>query len=119
MVHRDHVGLVLTRTRHIKILRLSGKPHAEGEFSFLLSNTSRLEIVRIWEVKIAWDVILRTWHTKEDFLLLSLLLLHIANLLSQLSAVVNRASLATLRRQGEQSDSLTMSHMDWIVGTRA
>lgn len=76
-VHRLNICFVLTRAWHIKILSPSVNLHTERKLGLLLSWSSKIvRVARIGEVKVAWDIILRTWHSHE-LDLITLLLLNI------------------------------------------
>ena len=103
LVHRGHICLVLTWAWHVQILCSRVEFHAECEFGLLNSLLFvSLVRIRIREVEIRWNVILRTWHSLVLRLLLAFLPLNISNLGWAGHLIVNSRSFTRF-----------VSHSEW------
>ena len=119
MSHGDDISLVLSRTWHIEIFRSLVKLHAESELCFLLAwSIYVVRVARIREIEVAWNVVLRAWHSHE-LNLVALLFLYISNFGRKFGAIVNCGSLSTFISHAESCCFGCVGNMNWVVSTWA
>ena len=119
LVHRSDVCFVLSRAWHIQVLRPLVKLHSKGELGLLLARSIGIVwVARIWEIEVAWDVVLWAWNSHKLHLI-PLLLLNSSNSCSKLGSIVNSRAFAALVCHAEGSTTSDMSRADWVVESGA
>ena len=119
VVHWDDICFVLSWAWHVQILRSLVKLHSKGELGLLLARSVGIvRVARIWEVEVAWDVVLRAWHSHELHLI-SLLLLNVPDFGSKFGSIVNSRALAALVCHAEGSTTSDVSRADRVVESGA
>ena len=119
LVHWDDVRLVLSWAWHIQVLSSLVNLHSECELGLLLARCiSIVWVARIWEVEVAWDVVLRAWNSHELHLI-PLLLLDGPYSGGKFSSIINSRALAALVCHAERSTTSDMSRADRVVESGA
>ena len=118
MVHRGNVCFVLARAWHVEVLGPGVKLHTEGELGLLLAwCVGVVRVARIWEVEVAWDIVLRAWHTHELHLV-AFLPLHVSDFGGEVSAIVDSGALTAFGCHTEGCRARYVSYMLWVVRSR-
>ena len=118
VVHWDDICFVLSWAWHVQILRSLVKLHSKGELGLLLARSVGIvRVARIWEVEVAWYVVLRAWHTHELHLV-AFLPLHVSDFGGEVSAIVDSGALTALGCHAEGRRARNVGHMLWVVCSR-
>ena len=115
LVHRSDVCFVLSRAWHIQVLRPLVKLHSKGELGLLFARSIGIVwVARIWEIEVAWDVVLWAWNSHKLHLI-PLLLLNSSDSCCKLGSIINSRALAALVCHAEGSTTSDMSRTNRIV----
>jgi len=111
--HRHSIGFVLAWAWHIQVLRTHVELHAKSKLGLLLSDgISFFRFSWVREVKVAWNVVMRTWDAHLLVILIAFFL-GVTNHFVDFTELFDSRSLSNLGGHSERRALHSMCNIKW------